>query len=463
MNEQFPREMKRTHDPDRLEKECLLQSRPNPHMNDVKSKEYIFISYAHDDAREMLEILDILDKNNYAYWFDRGIKTGEEWEAVVSSHIKNSCQFLLLLSSNSQMSKHVRAEIRVANDNDIPLAIVYIDDFQFADGVDIMVNRAQGIKRYLFSDQFDFEHRLCSDLMIQAKIDHERIMAENNKKFDSIKSHLLSGYEIIREVSDKQTRKTFMGRNKTTKLPVFIKQYIASDGSSENRLLFENEKHVLTTCLCQGIPFLLDTYEDSTSGGFLVENYIHGQSLNECGEFSQIEVLRIASQLARSLNCLHSNNIVHCDLKPENIMISSYGEAYLIDFNASQTKFKHSALWSRGTAGYAAPEQYQKNYRPDFRTDFYSLGKTIQAALSGFSNHVTDDETIITSAATTTLYGLFSATNNSTLPPNTHPQVRKLIDHLTAANPNDRPQSCDAVIAEIDKCRLILEFEEHFA
>lgn len=468
-----------------------IYQRRNPGMEKLDPGAYLFVSYAHANADEAIETLDILDKNRYAYWYDTGIKSGESWTKEISSRIKNCGQFLLLMSNEAKNSSNVVDEIYFAKKAGKPFIIVYLDDVSLSEELELMIGRMHGIKRTLFIDPADYELRLCDDLMPELKLEHCAVAQENVRKYDSISARLSEKYENLREISDKKTRKTFEGTNRTTKLPVFIKQYIVSDDAPENILLFESEKYALSNCVCQGVPALLDLYEDS-SGGFLVESYVQGKRLSECSRLSQLEVLRIGLRLAYSLRCVHRCNLVHCDIKPANVIVSGAGEVYLIDFNSAQNTLKHAQFWSRGTAFFAAPEQYERNYRPDFRTDFYSLGKTLEFVLSSLSakepsrrtytpmNGGTlfgeplrfetapvglSDTNIPTATGseddrTVCLFGLDPKPFPSIKAEDIHPRLRKLIDHMTAESVYDRPQNCDELIDEMNKCRLVMELEE---
>ena len=107
---------------------------------------------------------------------------------------------------------------------------------------------------------------------------------------------------------------------------------------------------------------------------------------------SHITYVQIANwleQLAETLKCIHSEKVIHCDIKPANIIITPNGDIKLIDFGvATQTngreyaiKFDSRSQIGGWTPDYAAPEQ--KNKQVLLASDFYSLGLTILSALTG--------------------------------------------------------------------------------
>jgi serine/threonine protein kinase len=88
----------------------------------------------------------------------------------------------------------------------------------------------------------------------------------------------------------------------------------------------------------------------------------------------------ILEQCAESLYYLHSKNWVHCDIKPDNLLVSSEGQVKLIDFTITQKMatgfskmFKFKSRNIQGTRSYMSPEQI-RGQSIDGRSDIYSLG-----------------------------------------------------------------------------------------
>ncbi len=131
---------------------------------------------------------------------------------------------------------------------------------------------------------------------------------------------------------------------------------------------------------------------------YTVIDYIDGCDLDayiKAGyTFSEEQIVTWLYQLCSVLEYLHSQRpmILHCDIKPGNIMINSQGNVCLIDFNVSLDKGSESELTGISQY-YASPEQYEKAMAIvsgqkttlviDQRTDIYSLGATFYHMLSG--------------------------------------------------------------------------------
>lgn len=135
-------------------------------------------------------------------------------------------------------------------------------------------------------------------------------------------------------------------------------------------------------------PYLPRVYEVAEHEGRVVvlEEYIEGDNLADMltsGLFTPSESTAILRQLCQALWVLHSTELVHRDVKPENVILQGQ-RAVLIDFDASRTyKSEHKAdTQVLGTTGYAPPEQYGFS-QTDRRADIYALGVLLNVMLTG--------------------------------------------------------------------------------
>lgn len=117
------------------------------------------------------------------------------------------------------------------------------------------------------------------------------------------------------------------------------------------------------------------------------EEYVDGQTVADylqTGLYSPSGVRKVISSLCDALDLLHSHQIIHKDIKPENVMIDSNGNVKLIDFDAARIYklFQSQDTQAIGTMGYAAPEQYGIN-QTDERTDIYAIGVLMNVMLTG--------------------------------------------------------------------------------
>ncbi|GHO74583.1 hypothetical protein KSD_23540 [Ktedonobacter sp. SOSP1-85] len=121
---------------------------------------------------------------------------------------------------------------------------------------------------------------------------------------------------------------------------------------------------------------------------FLVMEYApHGTLQDRFPQQSQVAldvVLPYVLQLGAALQYMHDNGVLHCDVKPQNVLLGPQEEVWLCDFGIATSVLKHyqeAADVSNGTALYAAPEQIHG--RPEPASDQYALGIMLYTWLCG--------------------------------------------------------------------------------
>ncbi len=168
-----------------------------------------------------------------------------------------------------------------------------------------------------------------------------------------------------------------------------------------------NEAEFLKRLNHTSLPKIIDIFNNN-EGTFLVESYIEGCTLDQViklGEkVNESQICEWGEQLAQTLNYLHTlpTPIIHCDLKPSNIMVTHDNRLVLIDFGISKhpgTSTKRAGV----TFKYAAPEQFvgslrhhrifeerfgklpsnSLSWKIDERTDLYSMGVILHVLATG--------------------------------------------------------------------------------
>lgn len=107
------------------------------------------------------------------------------------------------------------------------------------------------------------------------------------------------------------------------------------------------------------------------------------------GPMPVADAVRIIRETARGLVHAHDKGILHCDLKPGNIMLDQDDRPRLADFG--QARLKHDRAPSLGTLFYMAPEQADLTATPDARWDVYALGTMLYRMVTGKLPYVTDE------------------------------------------------------------------------
>jgi eukaryotic-like serine/threonine-protein kinase len=147
------------------------------------------------------------------------------------------------------------------------------------------------------------------------------------------------------------------------------------------------------------------------------------------------------AQLARGIEALHAAGIIHCDLKPTNMLVAADGRVVLFDFGlAVRPRFERELVMA-GTPLYMAPEQATGTMGP--ASDWYAFGVILYQALTGTTPFKGSTSEILSAKL-----------NRDPLPPRAHrpdapPPLDRLCTALLSRDPMDRPGS-EAVLAALE-------------
>ncbi|HEY4640611.1 MAG TPA: serine/threonine-protein kinase [Thermoanaerobaculia bacterium] len=107
--------------------------------------------------------------------------------------------------------------------------------------------------------------------------------------------------------------------------------------------------------------------------------FVDGQTLAQFAQSASLpRLLHIVRQTCDAVAFAHARGVVHRDLKPQNIMVGSFGETLVMDWGVARTIGEDAE--PSGTRGYSAPEQLA-GARPDPRADVYALGRVLAFVL----------------------------------------------------------------------------------
>jgi len=205
---------------------------------------------------------------------------------------------------------------------------------------------------------------------------------------------------------------------------------------------FEREAQILARLRHPNLPRVSDHFVIEGEGQYLVMDFIQGidirEHLEKEGPISEKVALPWFLDISDALSYLHSQTppILHRDIKPGNIKIMPNGKAILVDFGLAKFFEKGGATTTGAkamTPGFSPPEQYGTG-GTDPRTDVYSLGATMYAALTA-----TIPEDAIERAM-----GHTNLTSIRKIDPNITPSVARVIEKALEVKPRNRYQSVAA-------------------
>ncbi len=160
------------------------------------------------------------------------------------------------------------------------------------------------------------------------------------------------------------------------------------------RARFEQEAHVLNRFVHPGAVEVRDLETTEDGAPFIVMELLEGKSLADRireSPPSPEETLRVADEVLDVLAAAHERGIIHRDIKPDNLFVTSSGAIKVLDFGIAQARSGAADLKTKtgttlGTVAYMPPEQL-KGEPIDARADVYGVGATMFRMLVGEAPH----------------------------------------------------------------------------
>ncbi|HEX2295501.1 MAG TPA: Stk1 family PASTA domain-containing Ser/Thr kinase, partial [Actinomycetota bacterium] len=263
-------------------------------------------------------------------------------------------------------------------------------------------------------------------------------------------------YAVLEPVGSGGMAEVYRARDELLGRDVAVK--VLSDRLSRDRSFVERFRREAQSAANLNHPNVVSLYDYGADDGayYIVMEYIEGKSLGdivgESGALLPERAAEIASDVAAALERAHSSGLVHRDIKPTNIMITSSGQTKVTDFgiaralgqSTEQTQMTQTGMVI-GTAAYLSPEQAQGN-PVDARSDVYSLGCVLYEMLTGRPPFTGDAPLAIA----------YKHVREDAVPPSTvNPDVPRELDAVTlkalAKNPDNRYASAHEMREDLQR------------
>lgn len=268
---------------------------------------------------------------------------------------------------------------------------------------------------------------------------------------------LLGRYEIIEKIGEGGMSVVYKAKDRLLNRYVAIK--ILRPEFIEDEQFVENFRKESQAAAGLSHPNIVNVYDVGKEGKihFIVMELIDGKSLSqvieEKGKLDYKEAISIAKQVASALSLAHKNQIIHRDVKPHNILITSSGTAKLADFGIARAISKECIAEGdekiMGSVHYFSPEQARGTY-VDERSDIYSLGIVLYEMLTG---KVPFDGDNPISIALMHINDPIPSVSQSVkgIPP----QLEKVIEKATDKYQSNRYKSAEEMIEDLDNIDFI--------
>jgi serine/threonine protein kinase len=198
---------------------------------------------------------------------------------------------------------------------------------------------------------------------------------------------------------------TYLGGDSRARRPVALKEFfpygslrrglqvlpgggLSTEEFAAARAKFSDEARILAQFHHPGIVRVYDAFEENGTA-YMVMEYLRGRSLGalleERGSLPEAEAVADIRRAGEALEVVHRANLLHRDIKPDNIMLTDDGRVVLIDFGTARTfaAGMTSRMTTMVTPGYAPLEQYGAQVHFGAFTDVYALAATLYHLLTG--------------------------------------------------------------------------------
>lgn len=194
-------------------------------------------------------------------------------------------------------------------------------------------------------------------------------------------------YEILEKIGAGGMSDVFLAKDHSLGREVAVK--ILKQEFAEDRTFVAKFRAEAQAAAGLEHPNIVSIYDVGSEGSlyYIVMEYVEGITLktyiNKKGRLTYNEALSIAIQVGRGIEAAHKKNIIHRDIKPQNIIISREGKVKVMDFGIARAVTSNTVSADiMGSVHYASPEQARNGY-VTFTTDIYSLGIVMYEMVTG--------------------------------------------------------------------------------
>lgn len=128
-------------------------------------KPYIFISYAHANSPQVMDVIGRMHGRGYRIWYDEGIEVGSEWPECIASHLAGAHLMMAFISNAYMNSDNCRREMHFAVSRRIKVINVFLEDTQMTPGMEMQIGNIFALMKYNMTDKVFFDKLYAAPLL----------------------------------------------------------------------------------------------------------------------------------------------------------------------------------------------------------------------------------------------------------------------------------------------------------
>lgn len=268
------------------------------------------------------------------------------------------------------------------------------------------------------------------------------------------------GYRIERLLGQGSFGQVWLGRDLNTGRQVAVKFYLHRGGVNWS-LLSREVKHLVNMSTGRHIVQVLGVGWEAEPPYYVME-FLENGSIEDLvrarGALGIAESVALFREIAEGLNYAHGKGVLHCDLKPANVLLDHDWRPRLADFG--QSRMSHEQAPSLGTLFYMAPEQADLAASVDSKWDVYALGAILYTMLVGSPPYRSAEmvEQLDTAGSLPERLKRYRDTIYSSPPPKLHyrrrgtdKQLCQIVDQCLSKRPEDRFNNVQQVLQSLQR------------